>query len=63
MREDHGRIRLWSRRDRQSGGRWLSDNMIGYAQKTLVEYQEEEPDAGWVLQVSGDIGNWHDYQS
>ncbi len=59
---EHGRIRLWSRRDHTSGGKWLVDSMIGYAQKTLVENQKEEPDADWVLQVSGDIGNWHDYQ-
>ena len=59
---EHGRIRLWSYRDRIGGGKWLVDGMIGYARRTLVEYQEEEPDAGWVLQVSGDIGNWHDYQ-
>ena len=57
----HGRIRLWSHRNHKCGGKWLDDKMIDYAQKTLLEYQKEEPDAGWVLQVSGDIGNWHDY--
>ncbi len=60
---EHGRIRLWSRRDHKSGGKWLVDSMIDYAKKTLAEYQEEEPGAGWILEVSGEIGNWHEYQS
>ena len=55
------RIRLRNKRG-ETGGSWLSDKMIGQALRDLADYQEEEPRAGWRVQVCGDLVNWHDYE-
>ena len=53
------RIRL--RNDHaETGGQWLSDSCIPQARKELAEYREEEPRAGWHLEVQGEIGGWKD---
>jgi len=39
---------------------WLSDKMLGYAQKVLADLREEEPNAGWKLEVCGELMNWHE---
>ena len=55
------RIRLINKRH-QTDGSWNSDKMIDYAKRCLTDYQEEEPEAGWKLQVCGELMNWHDYK-
>jgi len=54
------RIRLRNKYG-ENGGSWISDSMLARAQKDLREYQEEEPQAGWKLEVCGEVGHWHEY--
>ena len=59
---DAPRIRLINRRH-EMGGKWLSDKMIGHALREFADYQSEEPDAGWKLEVCGDLMDWHEFGS
>jgi hypothetical protein len=45
----------------EKAGTWLEDKMIDHARKEFAEIVAEEPNAGWRLQVCGDLGNWHDF--
>jgi len=55
------RIRLINKY-REIGGQWLDDKMIAYALQELKDYQLEEPNSGWRLEVCGDLMNWHEYK-
>ena len=63
MIAQHARIHIIRRLPHggiEVGGKWLIDDMIHHALRELVEYQAEEPNAGWRLEVCGDLGNWHE---
>ncbi len=57
-------LRLVSHRDHLEEGRWYirdeADRLVVYAKRLAVEYQAEEPSAGWHLETKGIEQGWHD---